>query len=591
MQFLKETEENPKMFQVYLQQAWHEVFCYALGVEETGRYEDKLLFTIVSGSDSALQSLRSAIDIGSHGGLKFGYGTKELTGYRFQSEKSLFAEKGMYSSKFPMTLSQNRKAIAIVHEEVLNNNKYVLSFDGNPAHDIGQLLGGSSFGLHILPEWEKVVFDELMRCGYIEEHELYYDKALFPNGLYLFSINLTEEQADLFIERLFRERLISFPQEGSGLKIEQIEDLPQYLIETNQEQVKKLADKARPSHDPIIDETLSHFDQYPRTLFPVQSHVSTAVVKRLNQQRAVIIQGEMSTGKSAIMTAISDGYHAMRGKKGYHVCLMCPPSLTRKWPDEIRELIPHAKVHVIKESTELIRYHSDWLRQGKPKPQVPTFFVISFTTMRGDARTVPAVKFISKATTKQRMSDDEPNYRFGYHCPSCGNAHQTIESVSTDIDEDGVEHEVAITHNMTPDEFGETRRLNSSQKPANAFCYHCGETLWMKTVPNRYNSFVEWARFEKQLLHAMYQDNPRLVQHVKENQPDMPKAVGMPRRIAAIEYIRRRMKNFFDLTIVDEVHELKGGMTAQGNSLGSLARASKKVIAGTGTLFGGKVRP
>ncbi|WP_211705172.1 hypothetical protein, partial [Mycobacterium tuberculosis] len=139
------------------------------------------------------------------------------------------------------------------------------------------------------------------------------------------------------------------------------------------------------------------------------------------------------------------------------------------------------------------------------------------TTMRGDARTVPAVKFISKATTKQRMSDDEPNYRFGYHCPSCGNAHQTIESVSTDID----------------------------QKPANAFCYHCGETLWMKTVPNRYNSFVEWARFEKQLLHAMYQDNPRLVQHVKENQPDMPKAVGMPRRIAAIEYIRRRMKNFF----------------------------------------------
>ncbi|WP_282156229.1 DEAD/DEAH box helicase [Cytobacillus gottheilii] len=32
----------------------------------------------------------------------------------------------------------------------------------------------------------------------------------------------------------------------------------------------------------------------------------------------------------------------------------------------------------------------------------------------------------------------------------------------------------------------------------------------------------------------------------------------------------------------------KGGMTAQGNSLGSLAAVSKKVVAGTGTLFGGK---
>jgi Helicase conserved C-terminal domain len=33
---------------------------------------------------------------------------------------------------------------------------------------------------------------------------------------------------------------------------------------------------------------------------------------------------------------------------------------------------------------------------------------------------------------------------------------------------------------------------------------------------------------------------------------------------------------------------LKGGNTAQGNSLGSLAAVSKKIIAGTGTLFGGK---
>lgn len=33
---------------------------------------------------------------------------------------------------------------------------------------------------------------------------------------------------------------------------------------------------------------------------------------------------------------------------------------------------------------------------------------------------------------------------------------------------------------------------------------------------------------------------------------------------------------------------LKGGNTAQGNSLGSLASVSKKIIAGTGTLFGGK---
>jgi len=72
MNYIDETEDNPKMFQVYLKQAWHEVFCYALAFEKSKRSEDKLLIIILSGSDSALQSIRGAIDIGSRGGLHNG---------------------------------------------------------------------------------------------------------------------------------------------------------------------------------------------------------------------------------------------------------------------------------------------------------------------------------------------------------------------------------------------------------------------------------------------------------------------------------------------------------------------------------------
>lgn len=50
---------------------------------------------------------------------------------------------------------------------------------------------------------------------------------------------------------------------------------------------------------------------------------------------------------------------------------------------------------------------------------------------------------------------------------------------------------------------------------------------------------------------------------------------------------KKHMKGFFDFFIADEVHELKGGTTAQGNSFGALASASKKTIALTGTLLGG----
>ncbi|MGB6407086.1 MAG: hypothetical protein WBF39_06385, partial [Planococcus donghaensis] len=54
-----ESDENPKLLEIYVNQAWHQVFCYALAFEKVEGYgrEDKILFTIVSGSDSALQSL------------------------------------------------------------------------------------------------------------------------------------------------------------------------------------------------------------------------------------------------------------------------------------------------------------------------------------------------------------------------------------------------------------------------------------------------------------------------------------------------------------------------------------------------------
>ena len=167
-------------------------------------------------------------------------------------------------------------------------------------------------------------------------------------------------------------------------------------------------------------------------------------------------------------------------------------------------------------------------------------------------------------------------------------AHQVIENTTVVTNDEGEEVEEHEKRAMDENEFGSSRRIHSGTKPQNAFCSECGESLWSKKVPTRYNSFKEWAQHEKELVHAIKQENKRLVRQVQDSQKDTKKIVGMPKKIAAIEYIRRRMNNFFDISIVDEVHELKGGATAQGNSLGSLAAVSKKIVAGTGTLFGGK---
>ena len=59
------------------------------------------------------------------------------------------------------------------------------------------------------------------------------------------------------------------------------------------------------------------------------------------------------------------------------------------------------------------------------------------------------------------------------------------------------------------------------------------------------------------------------------------------RRFAPIEFIGRHMPGFFDYAIGDEVHELKGGDTAQGNALGTLANCAGRIAVLTGTLLGG----
>ena len=60
------------------------------------------------------------------------------------------------------------------------------------------------------------------------------------------------------------------------------------------------------------------------------------------------------------------------------------------------------------------------------------------------------------------------------------------------------------------------------------------------------------------------------------------------RRYAKAEFMKRYLpRDFFDLLILDEVHELKGGGTAQGQSMSCLISRSKKVLSLSGTLMGG----
>ena len=59
------------------------------------------------------------------------------------------------------------------------------------------------------------------------------------------------------------------------------------------------------------------------------------------------------------------------------------------------------------------------------------------------------------------------------------------------------------------------------------------------------------------------------------------------RRYPLADYVKHRMKNFFDLLIGDEIHEYKGRGSAQGIAAGILADVCGKSLSLTGTMMGG----
>ena len=60
-----------------------------------------------------------------------------------------------------------------------------------------------------------------------------------------------------------------------------------------------------------------------------------------------------------------------------------------------------------------------------------------------------------------------------------------------------------------------------------------------------------------------------------------------PARYPLADYVKHRMKGFFDLLVTDEVHEYKGRGSAQGIAAGVLADACGKSLGLSGTLMGG----
>ena len=205
--------------------------------------------------------------------------------------------------------------------------------------------------------------------------------------------------------------------------------------------------------------------------------------------------------------------------------ILCPPHLTRKWKREVEETLPSAQAVIVSSITDLEKLPSAQ-RTGS------LFVILSRERAKLGFRWKPAyVKRWARSggrLFRYQVPEGEPRFN----------------------EQGGPVRGLGITWVCCPECF--TQVTDSEGLPLNPQalarkrhqCPNCGGALWTADHEGRH-------------------------------------------RFPLADYIKLRMRGFFQLLIADEVHEFKGRGSAQGIAAGVLADVCGRSLTLTGTLMGG----
>lgn len=102
-----------------------------------------------------------------------------------------------------------------------------------------------------------------------------------------------------------------------------------------------LKSQCPPLYDPTNPEHLVPLPQTARTLYKMQEHATRACLKLLREGENPFLLGEVGTGKTTVALTTAFAYGAKR------IAVVCPPHLTRSWPDQVRSVLSGAVVQIV----------------------------------------------------------------------------------------------------------------------------------------------------------------------------------------------------------------------------------------------------
>lgn len=423
-------------------------------------------------------------------------------------------------------------------------------------------------GVPLIPEFKKYVLLELQKRDILKSLQVISNRENFDVWL----LTLTENEKNIIsvVNNGLKSGAISIPN-STGKTFPEVRSVTQYLNTFGVLIAERIKNQFHPLFDPAtetlspeilaVNENIKKNTGY--SLYDAQLAVCEAHKRCLEKKKATLCIAECGSGKTKIGITSLHAYQQRNAQnnqplKHFNIVL-CPSHMTKKWVREIEETLPNTFAVVINSITELKEVYSAYEKDNK------TCYVI-----------------ISKEKTRdgymKRPAAVWNRLRQAFVCPDC---HKVIEM---DLIDDGSKYRVKAD----PLFFKRENKQNHK-------CDNCGSLLWTVLLPDEQSEWVKVSKFG--FVHREHAAD--YLEGVKKT-PAIYKAVedivnnpqghfvnaGAYRRFPLSTYIKQKMKRKIDGLIIDELHNYNNN-SGQGDAMGELFQAAKKVVGMTATLING----
>lgn len=459
-------------------------------------------------------------------------------------------------------------------------------------------------------------------------------KKIMLKDIVVLSISIKEEELKYILSEGATSGRLRFSESGVPAKPLQVESMDDYM--------KRFADS-------IVANTSRHFTPLTdyrgavdglalknKKLFPQQAMVVNAMKEliRKNEKYGFII-AEMGTGKTIMGESVVESYFVEKAMRRHHLSvsevyknpelvnyraiILAPGHLVKTWATDIEKEIPYAKVTIIKNLEQLIQ-----LRENGKKRNGREFYIMSKDVAKLGASIAPTPTKVKESVDLEfAVCGDcakEHNLvlkRYGQEkCSVCNGKHwekriigsagkvraMVCPHCSSLLINGGKKLELSI-----PEEDAQKYVLEPGDFRAhyswNDECYHCGSKLWGIDANNiiAENEFAKMARREPKWIKVKewkgyskkgectafalkgYEDEAYRNRELANGLSVYKKS----RKYAPAQYIKKYLKGYFDVCVLDEVHKFEGAGTAQAQAADAISKASKFTIGLTGTLTNG----